>query len=437
MKPKFLPIPAVILMTIAARSAEFRFDFGPGETMEGCRQVTSASLYSKEAGFGFLPGPKVDDVAREFPNALTSDACTSSSPFLFAVDVPEGNYEVRVVLGNPIGASDTTVRMGTRQLVLRNVAGGKGDFTRRSFTANVRTPEIPGGKGVGLKPRETDLARWESRLTFEFSGSHPSVAGIDIRPAPEATTVFIAGDSTVTDQGAEPWAGWGQMLPAFFDNGTAVSNHAESGLALFSFRSQRRLDKVLSMMKPGDHLLIQFGHNDQKDRRPGSGAFTTYKADLVSFVKAAREKKGFPVLVTPMERRRWKGDEPQQTLSDYAEAVRQVATEEKVPLIDLHAMSLRFYRALGPEPSKRAFVHYPAGTWPDQKETLKDDTHHNAYGAYELARCVVEGIRGSVPALAERLREDIPAFDPASPDDADGFRLPPSPSAAVLKPDGN
>ena len=101
-------------------------------------------------------------------------------------------------------------------------------------------------------------------------------------------TVFLAGDSTVTDQRAEPWAGWGQMLPRFLKQGVAVSNQAESGLALFSFDGQHRLDKVLSMMKQGDYLFIQFGHNDQKDKSEGAGPFTTYRANLKHFVQAAR-----------------------------------------------------------------------------------------------------------------------------------------------------
>jgi lysophospholipase L1-like esterase len=181
------------------------------------------------------------------------------------------------------------------------------------------------------------------------------------------------------------------------------------------------------MMKKGDYLFIQFGHNDQKDKSVGAGPFTSYKANLKKFVEAARSKGGIPVLVTPMERRRWKGNEPDPTLADYAEAVRQVGTEEKVPVIDLNAMSLKFYTALGPENSKKAFVHYPANTFPGQDKPLKDDTHHNAYGGYELARCVVEGIKANVPELAKHLAKDAGAFDPAKPDAPEKVDIPPSP----------
>lgn len=106
-------------------------------------------------------------------------------------------------------------------------------------------------------------------------------------------------------------------------------------------------------------------------------------------------------------------------------AVVLVGKERDVPVIDLHAMSLKLYGALGPDGSKRAFVHYPPDTFPGQRDALKDDTHHNSYGAYELARCVVEGIRKLVPKLAEHLREDAGLFDPSTPDAPGSLSIPP------------
>jgi lysophospholipase L1-like esterase len=191
-------------------------------------------------------------------------------------------------------------------------------------------------------------------------------------------------------------------------------------------------------MKKGDYLFIQFGHNDQKDKSPGAGPFTTYKTNLKLFVVAVRSRGGIPVLVTPMERRRFDAQgKPAPTLKDYAEAVRQVGKEDSVPVIDLNAMSLKFYEALGPDNSKKAFVHYPAGSFPGQDKELKDDTHHNAYGGYELAKCIVEGIKANVPALAKFLVDDVPVFDPAHPDPVASFYVPASGSAVAEKPAGN
>ena len=225
-------------------------------------------------------------------------------------------------------------------------------------------------------------------------------------------------------------------LPTFFKPGVAIANHAESGRALYSFRGERRLEKILSTIQPGDYLFIQFGHNDQKDKRDGSGPFTSYKKDLKSYLAAAREKKAHPVLVTPMERRRWKDGKPQQTLTDFAEAVREVGKEQEVPVIDLHAMSLEFYQALGEEGSKKALVHYPPNTFPNQNSPLKDGTHHSNYGAHQLARCIVQGIRQQIPDLARNLRSPDTTFTPGKPDPAQKIAIPTSPGLGE-KPEGN
>ena len=186
-------------------------------------------------------------------------------------------------------------------------------------------------------------------------------------------------------------------------------------------------------------LRFEFGSGQGRADNTLVTPQTTYKTNLKRFVTAARGKGGIPVLVTPMERRRFdKGGEQGATLADYAEAVRQVGTEESVPVIDLNAMSLKFYAALGPEKSTKAFAHYPANTFPGQDKPLKDDTHHNNYGGYELARCVVEGIKANVPALAAHLAKDAGSFDPSNPDPPDKVDIPASPmTSAVEKPAGN
>src|SRR5262249_43129609 len=124
------------------------------------------------------------------------------------------------------------------------------------------------------------------------------------------------------------------------------------------------------------------------------------------------------------------------SLGDFPEAVRQVAAEEKATLIDLHAMSKTFYEALGPETSRRAFVHYPAGTFPGQQTALRDDTHFNAYGAYQLARCIAKGVQHSGLGLRPQLPPAAPAFDPAHPDPPAGWSLPASPAGTLTVPEG-
>ena len=319
-----------------------------------------------------------------------------------------------------------------------------GDYYEITFSVNTRTPEIPGSGRVSLKQDELGHPRWDDLLSLEdlsFTTAdgqpiRPLYYTVDVKPNANAVTVYLAGDSTVCDQKDEPWATWGMMIPAFFDQGTAVANHAESGLALSSFVAHRRLEKILSTMKAGDYVLIQFGHNDQKETGPEAGADKGYSKRLATFIDEVKAKGAHPVVVTPVERRRFRDGKPYGTLQDYAAAAKKVAAEKEVPVVDLNAMSLKFYEALGEEGSKNAFVHYPANTFPNQPQALKDDTHHNPYGGFELAKCVVQGIRDNVPELAKRLRPDIPEFDPARPDDFTSFRLPASGVQSAKKPDG-
>ncbi len=324
--------------------------------------------------------------------------------------------------------------------MLAQVKTAPGEVTTKKFTVNIRTPAMVEGGPVKINRRESGppvIARWDEKLTVECLGSAPGLKSLEIVRNEQAVTLFLAGDSTVTEQQAEPYAGWGQMLPQFFQSGTAIANHAESGLALNSFLSQRRLEKILQSMRAGDDVFIQFGHNDQKEKTPGSGPFTTYHERLKEFIREVRAKKGLPVVVTPMERRRFQDGKAYTTLSEFAESARQTAREEQVPLIDLHSMSVRLYSALGPEESRLAFVHYPAGTFPGQGKKLEDDTHHNAYGGWLLAGCMVEGIRENVPDLAVRLRPEVPRFDPDRPEPPERFTLPASPVTETVEPAGN
>ena len=309
------------------------------------------------------------------------DSCTSEKPFYFSVALPEGNYNVTATFAQP----GTTVKAELRRLMLDNI-----ETTNGAFTVNVRTPMIAGGGEVKLKEREktTEIRAWDDKLTLEFSGS---VCAIEIKPA-DVPTIFLLGDSTVADQPREPYNSWGQMLTAFFKPGIAIANHAESGESLRSSLAANRLDKVLSLMKRGDYLFIQYGHNDEKEKGEGAGPFTTYKSDLKKFVLAARQRGGIPVLITPVQRRTFDSNgKITNSHGDYPEAARQVAKEENVPLIDLNQMSKGLYETWGPENSKQAFAP-------------NDNTHHNDYGSYEIAKLIVAGIRANKLVISRRLR---------------------------------
>ena len=403
-----------------------KFDFGPGKVKSGYRQVLPTTVYTKEIGYGFEPGAQVTCADRG-GDALRGDFCTAATPFFFSVALPEGNYDVTVTFGDRGGESVNTVKAELRRLMLEEVRTARGRFETRTFTVNVRTPQISTGGVVKLKDREKTMeARaWDEKLTLEFNNARPVVAAVEIKRNDKAPTLFLLGDSTVCDQPREPYNSWGQMLPRFFKPGLAVANHAESGESLRSSTGARRLDKVLSLIKPGDYLFIQFGHNDEKEKGEGVGAFTTYKASLKRYVEEARGRGATVVLITPMHRRTF---DPAGRITDshgdYDDAVRQAAGELGAPLIDLHAASRPFYEALGPEESKKAFA--PG-----------DGTHHNNYGSYQLARAVVEGIRSNRLALVSHLADDLRPFDPARPDPVASFKLPPSPLLTETKPLGN
>ena len=404
-----LPIFTLVfgLPALAIQAAEpLRFSFGNAKVASGARQVLEDTIYTRASGFGFELGAAITQ----------GNFCESERPFFFSVALPEGNYRVKFRPGD----SPVTVKAELRRLMVESTE------MLSTFVVNVRTPIFGKEDEVRLKERErkTEARNWDEKLTLEFNGAQPGVAMIEIERV-EVPTLFLLGDSTVCDQPAEPYASWGQMLPRFFKPEIAVANHAESGESLRSAWSAKRLAKVTSALKPGDTVLIQFGHNDEKERGEGVGAFTTYKASLKQFVGEVRKHGGEPVLVTPVHRRTFAPDgKMRNSHGDYPEAVRQVAQEENVPLIDLLTLSGTLYEALGPEKSE---ILFKSG----------DGTHHNNFGAYELARCVVEGLRATKLPLAKLLADDVPPFDPAHPDAVENFAVPPSPNTTEVAPLGN
>lgn len=383
-------------------------------------------------------------ITREEKNPLTHAFVTSDRPFYFSVKLPDGNYDVKLVLGDVEGSSATTVRAENRRLFLPNITTKKGKLSTQQFTVHIRDSLIRNADGkvtgkVKLKPRETAYLHWDNMLTLEFSDSLPKLCSIEITPNTHATTIFLAGNSTVVDQDREPWAAWGQIFPSFFKPGNiAVANYAESGETLKAFKGEKRLEKLMSMAKPGDYLFIEFAHNDQKPGSVHLDPFTTYQSTLQEWIAEARERKMIPVLVTSMHRRSFDSSgHIINTLSDYPEAMRQTAAEAHVALIDLNAMSKTLYEAWGPEKSVKAFVHYPAHSFPGQDTELKDDTHFNTYGAYEIARCVIKGLLETKLPVSKQVKKQLSPFDPAKPDPAEKWYWPLSPLLASQKPDGN
>jgi lysophospholipase L1-like esterase len=406
-----------------AQTPPIRFDFGSGHAAPGYTKVTATSTYTDEAGYGFESGSSIRAVDRGGADPLCGDFITSdNTPFYFSVKVPEeGNYRVTVRLGDPEGETVTTVKAELRRLMLEKVVTKPGEFETRSFIVHVKRPQISTGGVVKMRESEAhwEMKGWDDRLTLEFTNTHPAVCSVEVEKADGIPTIYLAGDSTVGDLWQEPYSSWGQMLPRFFKPDIAIANHGESGESLKSFIAENRLDKVMSVIKPGDYLFIQMGHNDQKETGPGIGPFTSYESDLKRFIAEARRHGATPVLITPVHRLILEKDgKIRNTHGDYPEAVRQTAAEEKVALIDLTAMSKTLYEAIGLK---------------DISKASADSSHQNNYGSYELAKCLVQAIKDAKLPVAAFLA-DLPSFDPAHPDPVSKFDIPAEPFVKVANP---
>jgi lysophospholipase L1-like esterase len=407
----------------------FKFDFGTGKAAKGYTKVAPTAVYSKETGYGFDFGTAPTAVDRGGKDLLKADFVTSDKPFYFSVKVPEGNYLVTLTLGDAKGATATTVKAESRRLMLENATTEPGKFITKSFVVAIKDRNIDATTQMRLKPRELPKYDWDEKLTLEFD-LQTAVDGVEITKVDDQVTVFLAGNSTVVNQDAEPWASWGQIIPMYFKPGVAICNEAESGYSLGSFIGDRRLAKILAIMKAGDYVFVEFGHNDEKEKGPNDGAYKSYSQRLHTFATEVKKRGGTLVIVTPTARRSFNPDGTMvNTHGDYPDAARQVAKEENVPLIDLTAISSKLFQTIGEEGTKKVFEANP-------QTGVIDNTHFQPYGAYELAKIMAQAIKDQNLGIAKFL-VDMPTFDPTHPDPVDKFNWPPSPKYDPVKPEGN
>ncbi|MCC3379168.1 rhamnogalacturonan acetylesterase [Paenibacillus farraposensis] len=357
----------------------WKFDFGPGEPAAGYKGVSPDCFYSAEHGYGFETAEHV--YGRERPSPVKDAFARLRSSFCiplnaaFIADVPDGMYLVTVLLGDPLAETFTRLKAGEGKHMLPPVHTLPGQFAEARFTVPVR-----GG-----------------RLRLAVSGTAPRLNALEIKPAPQTLRLFLAGDSTVTDQDASgyPYTGWGQALPALFKHDVCVDNHAVSGRSSKSFVDEGRLDVILGEMKAGDFLFIQFGHNDEKpDLERATEPSTTYKEQLRLYIDGTRSKSATPVLITPVHRRYFNADGTlSDTHGDYITAVRELAEEADVPLIDLSARTQELYERLGPEDSKELFMWLLPGEYMNFSTGLEDNTHFHENGAVQIADMVADAVR--------------------------------------------
>lgn len=220
-------------------------------------------------------------------------------------------------------------------------------------------------------------------------------------------TVWLAGDSTMSikETKAYPETGWGMPFAYFFDSTVTIKNIAKNGRSTKTFISEKLWESIEKNLQEGDYVFIQFGHNDESKEK--TDRYTTpeeYKANLVKFITETRAKNAYPVLLTPVSRRKFKDTVQVETHEIYSALVREVAREQYVPLIDLDAKSIELYQQFGKETSKLLFLQLKPGEHPNYPEGKEDNTHFNELGARLIAQIVLQGIKEQKLELAERIK---------------------------------
>ena len=245
------------------------------------------------------------------------------------------------------------------------------------------------------------------------------------------TTIFVIGDSTAANKDlskGKTERGWAQMLQMYFDSTMIrIDNHAVNGRSSKSFINEGRWDRVVSLIKPGDYVIIQFGHNDEKpkaDRHTDPGS--TFDYNLAKFVRETRERGGIPVLMNCVVRRNFFVNAPEndddeklrtQTFKDgvkmvegdslidthglYRVAPRDVAQRMNCYFVDANKITHDLEQGLGTEASKKLHMWYRPGEEPTEPQGKQDNTHYNIHGATVVAGLLADALCEEIPLLSK------------------------------------
>ncbi len=222
--------------------------------------------------------------------------------------------------------------------------------------------------------------------------------------------LYVIGDSTAAAYGPEryPLFGWAQVLDYYFDDARlTVQDRAVSGRSSKSFLDEGRWKPICEALKPGDFVFIQFGHNDQKkdDPKRYTAPYSTYTEHLKGYIDDTRAAGASPILLTPINRNGWETPKKlTESLGDYPDAVRKLAKDAKVPLIDMHRLTKRYFEKLGQEKTTRLFINLPPGLYPIYPEGKPDNTHLQEQGAYAISALAIKSIRRQRLALRDYLK---------------------------------
>ncbi|MFF5369944.1 rhamnogalacturonan acetylesterase [Streptomyces sp. NPDC013187] len=322
------------------------------------------------------------------PQALPA-GCSGTSVITCHYGVAPGNYDVTVSIGGA-SAGQTEMWAESRRLMLPATGTAAGAVTTHSFTVNVRQPEgQPTGQGGTGNPG----------LDLRFTGSGPQVSAVSVKPAAQPLVAYLAGDSTVCDQPAAPYTGWGQMITSSVRPGAVIANYGDSGESSGSFISNSALlPALLAKVKANDPVFIQFGHNDKQT------SASAYRNNLTTMISRVRGKGGVPVLVTPPVRRLFDGNRLTSTALhvngvgvNLPAEMRAVGAAQRVPVIDLTARSKTLVESLGPSASAQLFLR-------SSVDGVTDNTHFSQYGATRMGGLLLQAVREQNLPLAAHLR---------------------------------
>jgi lysophospholipase L1-like esterase len=334
-----------------------------------------------------LAGTGAAHTAAAAPQALPA-GCSGTSPITCRYGVSPGTYDVTVSIGGA-SAGQTEMWVEARRLMLPATRTAAGAVATYAFTVDVRQPEgQPTGQGGTGNPG----------LDIRFTGSSPQVSAVSVKPTTRPVA-YLAGDSTVCDQPAAPYTGWGQMITTAVGPGASVANYADSGESSGSFLSNSALfPALLSRVRANDPVFIQFGHNDKQT------SASAYRNNLTTMITKVRAKGGVPVLVTPPVRRLFDGDRLTSTALhvngvgvNLPAEMRAVGAAQRVPVIDLTAQSKALVESLGPSASAQLFLR-------SSVDGVTDNTHFSQYGATRMGGLLLQSIREQNLPLAAHLR---------------------------------
>jgi lysophospholipase L1-like esterase len=375
-----------------------KFDFGSFDTAEGYIQITEKDKYSAENGYGL---DRTDSLKSGGKDALGDYITTNDieNGISFTVDVPDGDYKVTVTTGGDVATkSNIYINGGERVRVY--------SLDADSYQDNEQ-PVVPKDGKITIQ------VIGAAKTDDEATALKPSISSLTVEQLSareekrEKPAIYIAGDSTAQTYNYNndyPQTGWGQVAGDYFDESAVeLINRSIGGRSLKSYNNDGRLDRILTELYPGDYVFIQFGHNDSSSKPERYISVDDFKELMkTKYIGEIQKRGAYPVILTPTPH--YSPDDNgkfSQTIIDYSNAAREVASELNVPLIDIQQAAVDKWNELGAEKVKTFYfineknesVKYPTGT--------DDHTHFKEAGARQIAKLVAEGVSENIPELAD------------------------------------